>query len=65
MTKIKEEAWTQIEDYIESLLKDGKRSQHEDFQTLFRILPKHKERIILFAKEYLKREKGKYESSPL
>lgn len=28
------EAWT-LNDYIESLLRDGKRSQHPDFQALF------------------------------
>jgi hypothetical protein len=49
--------WTPIFEYVESLLKDGKRSQHEDFQTLFRILPGKKKEIVEYAKSFLEKEK--------
>lgn len=44
------EAWT-LTDYIGSLLKDGKRSQHEDFQILFLVFGKDK--ITEIAKRLL------------
>jgi hypothetical protein len=43
--------WFLLKDYVEDLLKDGKRSQHEDFQMLFRIFGE--ERITKMAKEIL------------
>lgn len=46
-----------LEKYIELLLKDGKRSQHEDFQILFGLFGK--ERVTKIAKEFLELEKKK------
>lgn len=40
-----------LNEYIEKLLLDGKRSQHEDFQVLFRVFGK--DRIVEMAKEIL------------
>lgn len=51
------EAWT-LNDYVKSLLKDGKRSQHPDFQRLFLVFGEAKIREI--AEKLLKEEaKGK------
>lgn len=44
-----------LEKYVEALLKDGKRSQHEDFQILFRVFGK--QRIVKIATELLDKEK--------
>lgn len=50
------DAWT-LRDYVASLLRDGKRSQHADFQALFTAFGK--ERVTAIAKEILdKPEKG-------
>lgn len=48
------DAWT-LEDYVRALLKDGKRSQHPDFQALF--VAFGKERITEMAKRLLEAEK--------
>jgi hypothetical protein len=53
--------WYQLPEYIESLLKDGKRSQHEDFQVLFRVFGK--DRIVKLAKEILEKEKKEDEET--
>jgi len=47
--------WATIDVYIESLLKDGKRSQHPEFQLLFAIFGK--DRITKIAKAILEKEK--------
>lgn len=39
--------WTELKEYVEALLKDGKRSQHEDFQVLFRIFGEEKIRKMV------------------
>jgi len=48
--------WFQLQDYVEKLLLEGKRSQHEDFQMLFRIFGE--ERIRKMAKEILEKMKS-------
>jgi hypothetical protein len=58
--------WSTLQDYVRTLLKDGKSSKHEDFQTLFRVFGK--ERVVAMAKEILDQEKkgdthGKVERS--
>lgn len=45
--------------YIRTLLKDGKRSQHEDFQVLFRLFGK--EKVTEIAKEELRKMKNEGE----
>lgn len=47
--------WMQLEEFIETLLRAGKRSQHEDFQMLFRIFGE--QRITKIAKEMLEKWK--------
>lgn len=47
--------WFEFRQYIESLLLDGKRSQHPDFQVLFNVFGR--EKVIAIAKEILEREK--------
>lgn len=59
MDKQKNLDWFLLNDYIEDLLKSGKRSQHEDFQMLFRIFGE--ERITKMAKALL--EKWKQDDS--
>ena len=49
---------TKLEEYIENLLREGKRSQHDDFQILFRLLPKKKDEIVKIAKDILERDKN-------
>lgn len=44
-----------LRDYVEELLKQGKRSKHPDFQTLFEIYGKDK--IVDMAREILEKEK--------
>lgn len=39
--------------HVRSLLRDGKRSQHEDFQLLFRVFGK--EKVTAIAKEELEK----------
>jgi hypothetical protein len=48
--------WFTLRDHVRNLLRDGKRSQHEDFQTLFQVWGK--ERITKMAQEILKEEKN-------
>lgn len=55
MEKQKSADWFQLQDYVEKLLLEGKRSQHEDFQLLFRIFGE--ERIRKMAEESLERFK--------
>lgn len=40
-----------LQRYVKSLLRDGKRSQHPDFQTLFRLYGQ--DRIVTMAKQAL------------
>lgn len=47
--------WTQLSEYIDGLLKDGKTSKHEDFQVLFRVFGK--EKIVGIWKEIQEKEK--------
>jgi Ca2+-binding EF-hand superfamily protein len=47
--------WMQLEEFIETLLRAGKRSKHEDFQMLFRIFGE--ERITKMAKDSLEKWK--------
>lgn len=49
------DAWT-LEDYVRALLKDGKRSQHPDFQALF--VAFGRDRVIEIAKRLLEAEKA-------
>lgn len=51
--------WFQLQDYVEKLLLEGKRSHHEDFQMLFRIFGE--DRIRKMAKEILEKMKAKKE----
>lgn len=51
----RETDWFQLSDYVEKLLRDGKRSQHEDFQMLFGVFGE--ERITKMAKEMLEKWK--------
>lgn len=44
-----------LDEYVEKLLKDGKRSNHPDFQLLFRVYGK--EKITEIARRILQREK--------
>jgi hypothetical protein len=46
-----------LQDYIQELLLDGKRSPHPDFQLLFRLFGK--DHITEIAKTLLKEEKEK------
>lgn len=48
------EAWT-LEDYVRSLLRDGKRSHHPAFQALFAAFGK--DRIVKIAKRLLEEMK--------
>lgn len=45
-----------LAEHIENLLRDGKRSQHPDFQTLFTVYGKDK--VVAMAKEILDRLKN-------
>lgn len=48
--------FTQLSEYVESLLKNGKKSDHEDFKILFNIFGQ--EKITKIAKEILQKEKN-------
>lgn len=45
-----------MSEYVESLLKNGKKSDHEDFKILFNIFGQ--EKITKIAKEILQKEKN-------
>lgn len=50
-----------LEDHIQGLLRDGKRSQHEDFKLLFRVYGRDK--IVEIAKRFLEQEKAAQEEA--
>lgn len=54
--------WTTLEDYVLSLLKDGKRSNHPDFQSLFLIYGKAK--VTEMAQKLLRKEREKENDGP-
>lgn len=47
--------WMTLREYVDSLLLDGKRSQHEEFKLLFTAFGK--EKIVALAKELLEMHK--------
>jgi len=47
-----------LDEYVEKLLKEGKRSQHPDFQLLFSVYGKDK--ITEMAKRILSKEKDDF-----
>lgn len=50
-----EKEYVELRDYIELLLKQGKRGNHSDYAILFKIFGK--EKIVEIAKDILQREK--------
>jgi hypothetical protein len=55
---------TTLEDYIRTLLKEGKRSKDPEFQTLMRIYSKREPSIAETARRILQEEKARTKNTP-